>query len=85
LLTTPIGEKLTLACEANFLAWSSVVTTMATVGPFPGGVSVYVPLATALVENPDAVAMALIVAVTAMVIGFAYIAEEVVGVDPSVV
>jgi hypothetical protein len=30
-----------------------------------------VPLATALVENPDAVAMALIVAVALMVMGFA--------------
>jgi hypothetical protein len=64
------AEKLTGACEANFLAWSSVVSTTATVGPFPGGASVYVPLATALAENPDAVAMAFIVAVAVMVIGF---------------
>jgi len=71
-LLTPVeAEKLTGCCEANFLAWSSVVTTTATVGPFPGGMSVYVPLATALVENPEAVAMALIVAVAMIVIGFA--------------
>jgi len=80
-----VAEKLTLFCEANFLVWSSVVTTTATVGPVPGGASVYEPLATALVENPDAVAMALIVAVAMIGIGFAYIADEVVGVDPSVV
>jgi hypothetical protein len=71
-LLPPIeAEKLTLACEVSFLVWSSVVTTTATVGPLPGGVSVYEPLATALVENPDAVAMALIVAVALMVMGFA--------------
>jgi hypothetical protein len=46
---------------------------------------VYEPLATALAENPDAVAMALIAAVAVIVIGFVYIVEEVVGVDPSVV
>jgi hypothetical protein len=46
---------------------------------------VYAPLATALVENPDAVAMALIVAVAIIVIGLAYIVDAVVGVDPSVV
>jgi hypothetical protein len=46
---------------------------------------VYKPLATALVENPDAVAMALIVAVAVIVIGFAYTVEEIVGVVPSVV
>jgi len=54
------------------MAWLSVVTTMETVGPFPGGVSVYEPLPTALAENPDAVAIALIVAVDVIVIGFAY-------------
>jgi hypothetical protein len=80
-----VAEKLTLPCGANFLVWSSVVTTTATVGPLPGGVSVYVPLAMALVENPDAVAMALIVAVAIIGMGFAYTVEEVVGVDPSVV
>jgi hypothetical protein len=85
LLPPVVAEKLTLPCGANFLVWSSVVTTTATVGPFPGGVSVYEPLATALAENPDAVAMALIAAVAVIVIGFVYIVEEVVGVDPSVV
>jgi len=44
-----------------------------------------VPLATTLAENPDAVAIALKVVVALIVIGFAYMAEEVVGVDPSVV
>jgi hypothetical protein len=46
---------------------------------------VYEPLAMALAEKPDAVAMALIVAVAVIVIGFAYTVEAVVGVDPSVV
>jgi len=70
LLPPVVAEKLMLGCGANFLVWSSVVTTTATVGPVPGGVSVYEPLATALDENPDAVAMALIVAVALIAIGF---------------
>jgi len=65
------AEKVMGSCEANFRAWSSVVTTTATVGPLPGGVSVYEPLATALDENPDALAMVLIVTVAVMVIAFA--------------
>jgi hypothetical protein len=85
LLPPIVAEKLTFPCGANFLVWSSVVTTTATVGPVPGGVSVYEPLATALAENPEAVAMALIVVVAMIGIGFAYTAEEVVGVEPSVV
>jgi hypothetical protein len=85
LLPLVVAEKLTLSCGVNFLVWSSVVTTTATVGPVPSGISVYEPLATALAENPDAVAIALIVAVAVIAIGFAYIVEEVVGVDPSVV
>ena len=62
-----------------------MVTTTATVGPVPGAVSVYKPLATALAENPDAVAMALIVVVAIIGNGFAYTVDAVVGVDPSVV
>jgi hypothetical protein len=85
LLPPVVAEKLTLSCGAIFLVWSSVVTTTATVGPVPGELSVYKPLATALVENPDAVAMALIVAVAVIVKGFAYTVDAVVGVDPSVV
>ena len=65
------AERVMDSCEANFRAWSSVVTTTATVGPLPGGASVYVPLARALDENPDAWAMVLIVTVTVMVIAFA--------------
>jgi hypothetical protein len=70
-LPPAVAEKLTLGCAVNFLVWSSEVTTTATVGPVPGAASVYEPLATALVENPEAVAMALIVAVAVIVIGFA--------------
>jgi hypothetical protein len=79
-------EKLMLVCGVNCIVWSSVVTTTETVGPFPGGVSVYVPVATALVEKAGPAAIASIVVVAAeIVIAPEYFVDEVVGVVPSVV
>jgi hypothetical protein len=46
---------------------------------------VYVPLATALLLSPEAVAIALMVVVLLTVIAVLYTADEVVGVLPSVV
>jgi len=77
--------KFTLGCAVRSSDWLFVLITTDTAEADPG--NVYVPVATALFENPAAIAIALIVVVVETVIGVPAVnnVEFALGVVPFVV